>query len=115
MGMAAVTSVKLDKDRLLFYGTVDLIEAERRMGKGFYQALEDRTMGDLVTMLWAGLKHQEAKLTIEGTAKVLDVAKRNGTSSYLLWNKIVDALTASGVLPESDQAQPPDPTSAPSP
>lgn len=106
---AGVVGIHLDKERVLFYGTGDLLEAERRMSKSLVRALGEKSLTDLVVLLWAGLRHQDAKLTPDGVMKAIDKARqRPDVSVFMLWEKVADALVESGMLPASE------PTEAPS-
>lgn len=114
---ARVTTITLDKDRVLFYSVAATMEAERVMGKSIRDALATTSVSDLVTLLWAGLKHQNPRLKVDDVAGYLDTAKRGPQSVLLMWNSVADALIASGILPEpaSQEGAPTDPPIPPDP
>lgn len=118
---AKVLRVQLDQSRVLFYRTQDVVDAERRMGKPIRQAAVDLSISDLVTLLWAGLRHQQERLTTEQVSKWIDTARQaEGASVFDLWNTVAEALVESGILPRVDTSGVPvpedlDPTRAPGP
>lgn len=112
---ATVTTIRLGgQDRPLFYGTNAVIQAETRMGKGVRDALLGQAIGDLVTLLHAGLRvGQDSKLTTDQVAQWLDDAKRGETVVFALWDQVTDALVASGIIPAPRRTETPaeaDPT-----
>ena len=112
---AKVLKIRLDVDRILFFRTQDIVDAERRMGKTIRQATMDLGVTELVTLLWAGLRHQNDKLTTDMVSRYVDTARQaEGASVFELWDVVAKALMDSGILPRVDQGEvPADPTQDP--
>lgn len=102
--------------RSLFYGTTATIQAERAMGKSVRDAILAQSIGDLVILLWAGLRiGAEAKLTQDQVARWIDEAKKGDVVVFTLWDPVVEALAASGIIPQPRTTSAPpedDPTTA---
>lgn len=112
MAQPSVVGVHLDKPRLLFYGIADVVEAERRMAKSLVRAMSERMFGDLVILLWAGLRHEDAKLTPERVMKGMDAA-RERDATFMLWDKVAEGLVDSGHLPSPEATKAPEGVKAP--
>jgi hypothetical protein len=110
---ASVLSVQLDRDRILFFRTSDVMLAEGQMGKSARQAVSDMSVRDLVILIQAGLRH-ESDYSIEQVSDMIDKAKQRPEFSVIgLWGKLIDGLVKSGIWPESKSMKAPvDPTGA---
>lgn len=120
---AKVTMLLLGgQSRPLFYGTAAVIQAEARMGKSIRDAIIGQSIADLVTLLWAGLRVGTggvgSRLTPEEVAGWLDEAKKGEVVIFTLWDRVAEALAASGIIPTPRQTEAPgednalDPTSS---
>jgi len=107
MPSRAVVGIGLDRDRGLFYRTRDLVDMETALGnESVEEAIGKRGYSRLVIMLWAGLRHAEDRLKQEDVLKMID---KTDLSYIQMWDKVSEALVASGRLPkpgESDAAVP---------
>lgn len=56
-------------------------EAEKKLGKGLYDALRDGLVETLATLIWAGIKHTNRKLTVDDVFDQL-VAHQEGGGEY---------------------------------
>ena len=110
-----VTTITLGgSPRTLLYGVRDGVAAEGQMGKSIRQALGDASFSDLVTLLWAGLRHASPRLTRDQVMTWLDETKRGESSVLSFWDPIVEALTESNLIPRVPVTTGPevDPTSS---
>jgi hypothetical protein len=96
---AEVRTLQLHGERRIFYRVTDAVEAERRMGKSIRQALAETSVSDLILLVWAGLRHGDAKLTPDQVMRWMDDLKQGPTAAFSLWNSVAEALVASGILP----------------
>lgn len=97
---AKVSKIQLAGERILFYTTPDVLEAERRMQHSVRAAAEALSFTDLVTLLWAGLRHADSRLTADQVMRWIDQEKQGEQSIFGLWTYVLEALINSGVLPK---------------
>ena len=65
--------IKLDKTRNLKYGMRALDRIEKKLKKKISQIdLNDLSIEETATFIWAGLVHEDAKLTIENVMDLVD-------------------------------------------
>lgn len=66
--------IELDKTRNLRYGMVALIKLEKKMGKPFAKIdfENEMTYEEVATVIWGGLVHEDASLTPEKVAELID-------------------------------------------
>lgn len=106
MAMRGVVGISLDKDRTLMYRTKDLIEAERSLGMPFLEALTKVGATPCQVFLKCGLQHEDEKITLDRVVRLMDAAFLRGATFATLWNKIGEAMMASGWIrapePEAD-------------
>lgn len=103
-----VVAIQLSGPRMLLYGTAAVVQAEGVMGKSVRDALIGQSVSDLVILLWAGLRvGASAQITRNQVMTWLDDAKKGDTVVFALWDKVAEALAASGIIP------PPPTTAAP--
>lgn len=97
----AVTGITLaGADRRLFYRWRDAVDLETALGgESIEEALGHRGARRLVAFLWAGLKHGEERLKQDDVVKMMD---RSPADYGDLWNKVSEALVASGLLARPD-------------
>lgn len=108
-----VTGIALDRERRLFYRISDGCDIETALGESFTQAIARHGFREVVVFLWAGLRHEDDKLTQERLKRILD---RCDVDLNTLWEKVGEALVASGLLRTGNgNGDAPDPTSAPRP
>ena len=71
--MNRFVEIKLDKTRNLRFGMVALMKIEKSLGKPFTTIDFDKLMyHELATIIWAGLSHEDASLTIDKVAELVD-------------------------------------------
>ena len=104
----AVVGVDLDRPRLLLYRVSDGMALERALGgESFEEALNRRGFARMVAFIWAGLRHEDPRLTVDQTSKILDRAVVKGYDYAEIWNKISEALVESGLLRKPDEGEVP--------
>jgi hypothetical protein len=66
--------IELDKNRNLRFGMVALMKIEEKLGRPFAQIDFEHELKykDLATILWAGLAHEDAYLTPNKVAELID-------------------------------------------
>lgn len=65
--------ITLDKARNLSYGMVAMDKIEKKLKKSFTKIdLDDMTMHELAVFIWAGLSHEDSKLTPERVMELID-------------------------------------------
>lgn len=105
-----VTGITLDRERRLYYRISDGCDIETALGMSVIQALGRAGFREVVVFLWAGLRHEDDKLTQERLKRILD---RCDLDLAALWEKVTEALIASGLMRAPGPESAPDPTSAP--
>lgn len=86
------------KEYPLRYKLQDRADAERRLGKGLIQALEDGQIETLAVVLWAGMRHKEKKLTVEDVMERLQEHADQGGEYDAAGMMAVVAMAESKVL-----------------
>ena len=107
--------VQLDEMRPIRFHSVDIMAFEDLIGKGWLQALTERTEKQLVHLLWAGLRYRDDRLTPNKVSEMLDEARAQGRSVADLWDEVGRGLTAAGFLPKVVQNGGPTEPQAPPP
>jgi len=66
--------IELDKTRNLRYGMVALMKLEKKLGKPFAKIdfENEMTYEEIAAVIWAGLVHEDAELTPEKVAQLID-------------------------------------------
>lgn len=107
MSAPRVTGIKLDRERRLLYTFRTLGRAQTALGgMTIMRAMEGRGVTEAMALLWAGLLHEDPKLTIDGATKLADQALTAGELNLVsLWNLLGEALTNSGVLSSPTQEE----------
>jgi hypothetical protein len=109
----AVVGIRLDRDRGLFFRTRDLVDMETALGnESVEEAIAKRGYKRLVVFLWAGLRYNEERLKQEDVLKMID---KTDLSYIQMWDKISEALVASGRLPKPGESDAAVPSQAPAP
>lgn len=67
------TPIQLDKMRNLRYAMKAISLIEKQFGKNFFNIqFDDLSMEQLATIIWAGLVHEDAELTVESVMDLID-------------------------------------------
>ncbi|MEH7391773.1 hypothetical protein [Bacillus sp. JJ1474] len=67
------TPIELDKTRNLRYGMLAISKIEKKFKKTISKIdFEDLSMEDTATIIWAGLVHEDSKLTPEKVMQLVD-------------------------------------------
>lgn len=82
--------VTLDKPRSLRYDAFALMMAERKLGKPIAR-LDYESLETTLTILWAGLVHEDPRLTVEEVARFVNPGEFGEISQ-----KITEAMEAAG-------------------
>ena len=97
-------TIKLDRDRTLKYSIASSIAFKRQYGKGLKAALYGE-MSDLTTdddclryALWAGLIHEDTRLTPDRVTELLQEHLDAGGDVIALIELVSDAMLDSGLL-----------------
>ena len=86
-------TIHLDKARNLRYGIKALALLEKALNKPLAKInMDELTIEEIVTFLWAGLVHEDKELTPE---ELLDVLDKNNVDLTYIANKITEALELS--------------------
>lgn len=110
------TSLVLDKTRNIRYGMVAMTRIENKLGKPFNNIdFEDgMTFGEVAVVLWAGMVHEDAELTPDKVAELVDeysdittamaamaeaMGEAFGTSKNARTAVVVNAGNGTGILP----------------
>jgi hypothetical protein len=107
MGFAYV-DVTLDKQRKIRYGIRELRDLERVLGKPVGEVLADfAKLGadSLAAVLWAGLKHEDKRLSIDAALDLIDAYLTNGGELGDLRAAINEALVLSGYFGKKAKEQ----------
>lgn len=97
--LAPTVKIELDRERHLKFDLNAACQIEEHTGKNYFKMLGDGlTASDLRAVLWAGLVHEDADLTIEQIGAMIHPGK-----VVTLMEAISEAVTAS--LPESTEQQ----------
>lgn len=69
--------IQLDRRRTLRYGGGALMAIEQRTGKNLLKGElgTDLSFTELVTFVWAGLRHEDPELTLEEAADLIDPSR----------------------------------------
>jgi hypothetical protein len=100
--------VTLDRERRIRYGIRDLRDLERVTQKPVGDVMRDFTnigAEALSTILWAGLKHEDGKLTIDRTLDLVDKYIEKGQEISDLRTAINQALLLSGYFGKRPKEQ----------
>ena len=68
------TPITLDRPRSLRFDLNALVAVEDATGKALQDALTDRSMKSLRVILWAGLRHEDADLTLDDVGSFVDAS-----------------------------------------
>ena len=68
-----MAKLKLDKERNLFFDSNAMVSVEEAVGKTAFEIISGARMGFRETraFLWAGLRHEDPRLTIEAAGDLL--------------------------------------------
>ncbi|GIW49206.1 MAG: hypothetical protein KatS3mg079_682 [Caloramator sp.] len=81
--------VQLDKMRNLRYGMKAISLIEKKFGKSIAKIdMDDMTMEEIATFVWAGLVHEDKELTVE---KVMDLVDEYSTVQTVM-EKVSEAM-----------------------
>ena len=85
----AYVEIKLDKTRNLKYGMRAFDRIEKKLKKKISEIdMDDLSIEETATVIWAGLAHEDDKLTVE---KVMDLVDEH-SNLYEVSNKLAEAL-----------------------
>lgn len=104
--------ITLDRERYLRFDWNRLCQLEDRLGMGLGRAIMlGRYEANLLRLLvWAGLLHEEPKLTVERAGELIQLYLEGGGSLEELNRKINEALAATKLFKaESNEASEPVP------
>lgn len=96
--------IKLDREREIRYNVRASIEAEAVMSMPFHKILETEGFTPIRALLWAGLRHEDRRLSLDQVEKFLDdaiAAGRLDEIKQVIWNALVEAKYLTP--PEDDQ------------
>lgn len=97
MGIGSV-DITFDKPRHIRFDLNALVEIEAISGKSLTTLLGDLSLTTLRDLTWAGLKHEDRRLTRERVGDLLQGYLENGGTTERLIEQLVDALEQSGVF-----------------
>jgi len=99
--------ITLDRPRRIRFDLNALVEIENISQKSLTGLLTDLSLTTLRNLTWAGLKHEDRRLTRERTGELLQVYLENGGTTERLIEQLVDALEQSGVFkPKGNASRP---------
>lgn len=105
--MPKSVSVRLDGERHLRFDINALADAEEALGVGLGQALQSRAgIRELRALLWAGLRWEDKKLTLERTGEILQEYVESGGDLTAVAEALTKALAASGLIHEGNPPRP---------
>lgn len=86
--------IKLDKTRNMRLGMVAMIKIEKKLGKKISQLSFDGEMSfeEISTILWAGLVHEDAELTPEKVAELVDEYSEVATAMAVMGEAMQEAF-----------------------
>ena len=92
-------SITLDgKEYPLRYDLRGRRDAEKKLGKGLFEALRDGTIESLTTIIWAGIKHTNRKLTVDDVFDLLAAHTANATEYDSLFKECLRAMCEVGLF-----------------
>lgn len=106
MGIGYV-DITFDKPRRLRFDLNALVDVEGIAGKSLTALLGDLSLTTLRDLTWAGLKHEDRRLTRDRVGDLLQTYLQNGGTTEQLIERIVDALEQSGVFKPKENPQMP--------
>ena len=67
-------NIKLDKERTIRFTTKAIAAFERKIGKPFSKIddFDDLYLDEKLTLIWAGLLHEDKDLTVDGVFDLVD-------------------------------------------
>lgn len=102
--------IKLDRERNIRFTTGALLECEEHYGKTYREFdIQNWDLKNIVYLLYQGLKHEDADLTLEKTAELIDEAD----SFRDVFDKIAEAYAAAFVGKNRVAGRSPSPTRTP--
>ena len=103
----AITHVDLtlDKPRRLRFDINALADVEQIGGHPLPQLLGVLGFSTIRLLLWAGLRHEDRRLTVERVGDIMTAYLQGGGALATLAERITDALEQSGVLGRAEGAQ----------
>ena len=93
--------ITFDKPRKIRFDLNALVEVEAIAGKSLTALLGDLSLTTLRDLTWAGLKHEDRRLTRERAGQLLQGYLEAGGTTEELITRLVDALEQSGVFKPS--------------
>lgn len=69
-----IVQIKMDKPRTMKFNMTTIMEMEAYFKKSIMEVKEDQSITNLIKLFYFGLKWEDKKLSIEGTADLLDSA-----------------------------------------
>lgn len=106
--------VKLDRERTLSYSVMAARKFKQAYGSPLYlvRFVHDGQIGlldhdCLCHVLWAGLQHEDRKLTVDRVAELLDQYIKAGNKLKVIYEAVAEAFEASGLfgMGEDDQGK----------
>lgn len=98
--MRAVT-IELDRPRRLRFDVNALADAEERLGMGLGRIMQQEASFALLrTLLWAGLRHEDRRLTPEAAGTLLQQHIAGGGDLETVAARVMEAILASGLFSE---------------
>ena len=98
--MRAVT-IELGRPRRLRFDVNALADAEERLGMGLGRIMQQEASFALLrVLLWAGLKHEDRRLTPEAAGALLQQYIAGGGDLETVAARVMEAILASGLFSE---------------
>lgn len=95
-----------EKTRYLRYGFNAFCAFEEKSNKGLAEIGKNPKMSDMRVLLWAGLIHEDKKLTLERAGNLVDEYIQEGGTFQDLMEITTKALNASGIIKDDKEEEP---------
>lgn len=105
------TTITLDRERRLRYDANALADAEERLGMGLGKIIHQEASFALIrVLLWAGLKHEDRRLTPEAAGTLLQRYIEGGGDLDEIAGTAMQALLGCGLFRGADEGDDPNAT-----
>lgn len=105
MSLSATVTIVLDRARRLKFDINALAEADDLLRDGVSASIAsgDVRISDVRTLLWAGLKWEDPRLTREGAGELLQSYVEGGGQLRAVTSSIIEALIASKLFSRAEK------------
>lgn len=101
--MPKTVLIELDKARRLKYDINAFAAIEEALGTSLGQAFRSPGLREIRALLWAGLRWEDRKLTLEGAGDIIQTYLENGGDLDKLTDAMREALEGSGLIGPTDR------------